>query len=86
MSPQTANVPTALTANAFTRAGFTFAGWDTAASGTGTAYADSATYDFTADITLYAQWTALPNRTVTFDANGGAGTMTPAGHATSPPP
>ena len=30
---------------------------------------------FAADATLYAQWTALPNHTVTFDANGGTGTM-----------
>ena len=59
MSPQIANVPTALTANAFTRTGYTFSGWNTAAGGGGTAYANGATYDFTADITLYAQWSAL---------------------------
>ena len=75
MSNQVANVPTALTANAFTRTGYTFSGWNTAANGTGTAYADGATYDFAADLTLYAQWTALPNHTVTFNANGGSGTM-----------
>ena len=64
MSPQTANVPTALTANAFTRTGYTFSGWNTAANGSGTAYADGATYSFSADITLYAQWTraAEPHR------------------------
>ena len=60
MSTQTANVPTALTTNTFTRAGYTFSGWNTAADGSGTAYADGATYSFAADITLYAQWTALP--------------------------
>ena len=76
MSPQTANVPTALTANAFTRTGYTFSGWNTAAGGGGTAYADGATYSFAADITLYAQWSALANHTVTFNANGGTGTMT----------
>ena len=42
----------------------------------GTAYANGATYDFSADLTLYAQWTAN-TYTVTFDANGG-GTPTPA--------
>jgi uncharacterized repeat protein (TIGR02543 family) len=77
MSPQTANVPTSLTANTFTRTGYTFAGWNTNAGGTGTAYANGATYSFAADITLYAQWTALPNHTVTFNSNGGSGTMTP---------
>ena len=75
MSTQIANVPTALTANAFTRTGYTFSGWNTAAGGGGTAYANGATYAFAADITLYAQWTALPNHTVTFNANGGTGTM-----------
>ena len=75
MSNQVANVPTALTANAFTRTGYTFSGWNTAANGTGTAYANGATYSFAADLTLYAQWTALPNYTVTFNANGGSGTM-----------
>ena len=68
MSTQTANVPTALTANTFTRTGYTFSGWNTAAGGGGTAYANGATYSFAADITLYAQWTALANHTVTFNA------------------
>ena len=58
IADETDNVPTALTGNCFTRAGFTFAGWNTAANGSGTAYADGATYPFTADATLFAQWTA----------------------------
>ena len=37
---------------------------------------DGATYSFAADITLYAQWTAA-NHTVTFNANGGTGSMSP---------
>ncbi len=77
MSPETADVPTALTANAFTDAGYTFAGWNTAANGSGTAYADGATYPFTASVTLFAQWTANASFTVTFNANGGTGTMSP---------
>ena len=77
MPPQTANVPTALKPNAFTRSGYTFAGWNTSPRGDGTAYADGATYSFAADVTLYAQWTALPNHTVTFNANGGTGSMSP---------
>ncbi|MDZ4250381.1 MAG: InlB B-repeat-containing protein, partial [Candidatus Nanopelagicales bacterium] len=75
MSQQTKNVPTALTANTFIRTGYSFTGWNTAANGSGTAYANQAVYPFTADATLYAQWSALPMRTVTFNANDGAGSM-----------
>ena len=76
MSSQTANVPKALTANAFTRTGYSFSSWNTLANGTGTSYANNAIYDFAADITLYAQWTGN-TYTLTFDANGG-GTPVPA--------
>lgn len=54
---QTSLAPFALTANGFTKAGSDFTGWNTAADGSGTSYADSAFYPFTADATLYAQWT-----------------------------
>ena len=77
MSPQLANVTTALTANTFSYTGYTFTGWNTQANGLGFAYADKAMYAFDANITLYAQWSALPNHTVTFVANGGTGTMSP---------
>lgn len=56
---QTASSATALTANGFTRTGYTFAGWNTAASGSGTAYANGASYPFTSSTTLYAQWTPV---------------------------
>ncbi len=47
----------ALTANAFSRTGYTFGGWNTAADGSGTAYADKASITkLTSNITLYAQW------------------------------
>ena len=58
MANQVASSPTALSANAFTRTGYTFTGWNTAANGSGTPYADGATYPFSASTTLYAQWTA----------------------------
>ena len=74
MGAQTENGPATLTANSFTRAGYTFSGWNTAADGSGTAYVDGATYPFTSDATLYAQW-AANSHTVTFAANGGAGSM-----------
>ena len=43
-----------------TRDGFDFAGWNTATNGSGTDYADGANYAFTSDVSLYAQWIALP--------------------------
>lgn len=75
MPDQLANVPMDLAANTFSRPGYTFAGWNTGPSGVGTSYTDGAEYAFEASVTLYAQWTALPNYTVTFDANGGSGSM-----------
>ena len=59
MAPQASSVPAALSANTFTRTGYTFAGWNTIADGSGTSYADEAEYTFSADLTLYAQWTAF---------------------------
>ena len=38
------------------KTGSTFSGWNTAADGTGTSYAVSATYNGTASLTLYAKW------------------------------
>ena len=70
MAPQTSSVPAALKLNTFTRTGYTFAGWGTASDGP-VVYADGATYDFTADMTLYAQWTAN-QYTITFNSAGGS--------------
>ena len=56
MSPETASAPSALSLNTFARTGYTFAGWNSAANGTGTSYADGASYPFSASTTLYAQW------------------------------
>jgi uncharacterized repeat protein (TIGR02543 family) len=58
MSDQSANAPTALTANTLTRDGFTFTGWSTNPDGSGTGYTDTAIFPFSADATLYAEWTA----------------------------
>ena len=52
------------------RTGYTFAGWNTADDGSGTDYAEGATYTADADVTLYAKWTQLPTYTVAYDANG----------------
>ena len=52
-----------------TRSGYTFVGWNTAANGSGTSYAEGATYSTDEELTLYADWTTLPTYTVTYDAN-----------------
>ena len=70
----------ALMENAFTRSGYTFAGWATTADGP-VAYANCALITNLVpaggSITLYAVWTVVSTTyTVSFNANGGAGTMT----------
>ncbi len=88
MSNQSASTATALTNNSFTRAGYNFAGWNTIAGGGGTAYANGASFPFTANTTLYAQWTAN-TLTVTYDSQGGsaitAGSTTTGGTIASSP-
>src|SRR5512133_213261 len=52
------------------KTGFTFAGWNTAADGSGTAYADGSTFNMgTSNVTLFARWTQNPTFTVTYDGN-----------------
>ena len=64
-----------LKTNTFTYAGYTFSGWNSAANGSGTAYANGASYTMgTGNVTLYALW-AANSYTITFNANGGSGTM-----------
>lgn len=67
---QTASSATALTANGFTRSGYTFAGWNTSADGSGTSYADGASFAFSSSTTLYAQWTATLANTGINTASG----------------
>ena len=71
------DLPTELTLNTFTRTGYSFYRWNTAADGTGSYYTDGQTVKNLAvsgTFKLYAQW--KPNKyTVTFNANGGTGTM-----------
>lgn len=47
---------TTLRANTYTNGDYEFNGWNTAADGSGTAYADEATVTLSADTTLYAMW------------------------------
>lgn len=84
MATQTSSTTTPLNTNSFTRENFRFDAWTTAPNGGGTRYSDGADYPFTQDVTLYAQWLAL-GFIVTFNANGGSGSMDPQ-VATSPSP
>ncbi|MFD0711821.1 InlB B-repeat-containing protein [Paenibacillus sp. GCM10027626] len=62
-----------------TKSGHTFAGWNTQADGQGTSYATGATFEIgTANVTLYAKWTANPTYTVTYNGNGSTGGSVPA--------
>ncbi|MDO4846665.1 MAG: leucine-rich repeat protein [Clostridiaceae bacterium] len=46
-------------ANPYTREGYIFLGWNTAADGSGTAYADGETITPTGSLILYAQWISV---------------------------
>ncbi|GHT95656.1 hypothetical protein FACS1894141_4680 [Spirochaetia bacterium] len=57
------------------RSGYTFSGWNTTADGTGTAYIDGSSLTVNANTTLYAQWAVIVQYTVSYNANGGGGTV-----------
>ena len=64
MSPQSINQNSTatLTSNggSITRTGYTFSGWNTSADGSGTSYADQASYSMGgANVILYAKWTLI---------------------------
>jgi uncharacterized repeat protein (TIGR02543 family) len=70
---QTENAPTALNLFAdlspqFVNPGYNFVDWNTQPNGSGTSYSDGQTYDFGADIVLYAIWVG-EYHTVTFAEN-----------------
>ena len=75
MNAETKRAPASLTPNSFTRTGYTFVKWNTAANGSGTSYANGATYRFASSTTLYARWTTKKVYKVTFNANRGSGSM-----------
>jgi uncharacterized repeat protein (TIGR02543 family) len=65
-----------VTGSGLSRSGHTFAGWNTAADGSGDAYGAGAALTITGNTTLYAQW--ANTYTVTYQANGGTGTIATA--------
>jgi len=60
MTSQSSTVSATLPRNTFGRGFHEFTGWNTAANGSGVAYADGASYPFSSNTTLYAQWRLLP--------------------------
>ena len=78
MADQGEVAPTALRLNSFTLSGFAFDGWATTPTGP-KAYADGAVYPFPANAILYARWAGV----VTFDPNGGSGSIAPQSAATA---
>jgi uncharacterized repeat protein (TIGR02543 family) len=65
----------ALSGNKYTKDGYHFLGWSTSKGTDSATYSDGATYRMgTGSVTLYAVWEANENY-VSFDANGGVGTM-----------
>ena len=72
---QQSGANTTVEANPFTYDAHEFACWNTAADGSGTAYAPGDTFTFTGDTTLYAQWGSL--YMLRYNANGGRGTPPP---------
>ena len=74
LSPYYEGNPFTVLANDFTAPAHKhFTGWNTAVNGTGTSYTVDASYNITANVTLYAQW-EYDTHTVTYLANGGSGT------------
>ncbi|WP_227394354.1 InlB B-repeat-containing protein [Jeotgalibacillus aurantiacus] len=61
------------------KAGYEFTGWNTAANGSGTAYAAGQTFPMpNTDVSLYAQWELIPTYTITYNGNGNEGGTVPA--------
>lgn len=77
MANQVSGTTSNLSNNTFTRTGYTFAGWNTSADGTGFAYINGASYSFSSDVTMYAQWDQIvATYKVTFYGNGADGGAT----------
>jgi len=61
------------------RDGYSFTGWSATAAGSGTSYTQGQTFTMgSANVTLYAKWTANPTYTVTYDGNDSTTGTAPA--------
>ena len=70
LNSTTPTISTFPTVGSMVKTGYTFGGWSTTTTGT----ALTTPYSAASEITLYAVWNAN-NYAITFDANGGTGTM-----------
>jgi len=61
----------------FAKANSSFVDWNTAADGTGMTYANGASFSFSSDLAIYAQWQVIPSAVTSFSLNGGTGTVAP---------
>lgn len=82
IAAQTEDVSSSLTlfsnlSPSFANVGYAFIDWNTEEDGGGTSYSNGADYNFESPLALYAQWTALPTVTATFNDNEGVGTIAP---------
>jgi uncharacterized repeat protein (TIGR02543 family) len=67
---------TVLSSGTLTKAGYTFTCWNTQADGNGTDRSPLSTFAMgSANVILYAKWTADPTYTVTYNANTGTGSV-----------
>ncbi len=75
VSSGTAITLSASSASTFYYTGYTFVGWNTLANGSGTSYTAGSSYTVSGNVTLYAIWQLSPTYTITFNLNGGAGSL-----------
>lgn len=66
------NTPQKINANTFVKAGYKFTSWS---ASNGDTYTDKQEITPTENLTLTAEWTLKQKFTITFDANGGTGSM-----------
>ena len=61
------------------KTGYAFIGWNTQANGSGISYATGVAFTMgSSNVTLFAQWTAKPTYTVTYNGNGNSSGTVPA--------
>lgn len=65
----TSNSGTSVTAPTPTRSGYTFNGWYSASSGGSLVVNAGSSYSINSDVTLYAQWTLVPNTPKVYDGS-----------------